>query len=185
MKLRRIKGKQAGFTDLFLFMIVAFIVVIVAGVYIYMSVLVKDQLDDTQSPTGNVNYTEIVDDVYSPVVGAYKTLYWLSIFIIVAMVISIFIGSYFVTTRPVFFIPYIFIVIIAIVVSVGISNAYQTIAMDDTLSPVILGDGDEYAGFTGSNYIMWYLPIWIAVMGFAGGIVMFVRMKSEEYSPYG
>jgi len=180
-----IKNKRGAFSDLFLFLIISFVVLLVSGMFIYMSVLTRDRLKSLTSPTENVNYTAVIDEVYEPVVNSYKMLYWLSIFIIVSMVISIFIGSYMVNTRPVFFIPYIFIVIIAVVVSVGISNAYQTLATDETLAPVFLGDGGEYTGFGGSNYMMWYLPLWIVAIGFIGGIIMFIRKKSEEFTPYG
>jgi flagellar biosynthesis protein FliQ len=179
------KNKRGAFTDLLLFMIVAFVIILVSGMFIYMSVLTRNQLKSLESPTESVNYTAVIDNVYEPVVDAYKTLYWLSIFMIVGMVISIFVGSYMVNTRPVFFVPYIFIVIIAVIVSVGISNAYQTLATNEVLSAPFLGDGGEYAGFSGANYMMWYLPIWIVVIGFAGGIIMFIRMKSEEFTPYG
>ena len=97
---------------------------------------------------------------------------------IVGMMIAIFMGSYLVTTRPIYFVPYIFIVIIAILVSTGISNAYQTIAQTPELA-------STFAGFVGSNFIMYYLPLWMAVIGFVGGIIMFVRMKSQEVSQYG
>jgi hypothetical protein len=177
------KDKRGAFTDLFIFIIISFVILLVSGMFIYMSVLTRNQLKSLESPTDSVNYTEVIDTVYEPVVNAYKTLYWLSIFIIVAMIISIFIGSYMVNTRPVMFVPYIFIVIIAIVVSVGISNAYQTLATNEVLSEPFLGNGGEYAGFLGGNYIMWYLPIWVTFIGFTGGIIMFIRMKSEEFTP--
>jgi hypothetical protein len=94
------------------------------------------------------------------------------------MVISIFIGSYLVTTKPIFFIPYIFIVIIAVIVSVGISNAYEMVINDPTMA-------ETFAGFVGANFIMLKLPIWIAVIGIVGGIIMFVRMGSKENDLYG
>ena len=83
-----------------------------------------------------------------------------------------------VTTRPIFFVPYIFIVIIAVIISAGISNAYQEVVATPELA-------STFAGFIGSNFIMFYLPIWITVIGFIGGIIMFVRMKSQEGLAYG
>ena len=175
-------NKRGQFTDLFLFMIVAVIMLLVCGLFIYMGIRVSNQLDDSfenqDIGTGNVNYSEVKDNTFGNVNVAYQSLYWIAILLMVAMVISIFIGSYLVTTRPIFFVPYIFIVIIAIIVSVGLSNAYQDIVSNPELS-------ETFAGFVGSNFIMFNLPIWITVIGFVGGIVMFVRMKSQEQGGYG
>jgi hypothetical protein len=82
-------------------------------------------------------------------------------------------GSYLVTTKPVYFVPYIFIVIIAVVVSAGISNAYDMVRTNPTLA-------STFEGFVGANYIMLYLPIWIAVVGIIGGIIMYSRLNQGD-----
>ena len=174
LKNKKVMSRKGAFTDLFIFLIVAFTLLLISGMYIFMAGELKEQLHTLDSVDSEVNYTEIVDDTFGDVVIAYQSLYWISIFIIISMVISIFIGNYIITTRPVFFVPYIFIVIIATVVSVGISNAYNQIASTDNLRPI-------FEGFLGSNFIMAYLPLWVVAIGFVGGIVMFVRMKQEEY----
>ena len=70
-------------------------------------------------------------------------------------------------------------IIIAVIVSVVISNAYQEITATPELA-------QTFAGFIGSNYIMYYLPMWTVVIGITGGIIMFIRMKSEDImSGYG
>ena len=177
-------NKKGQFTDLFLFMIIALIVLVVAGLFIYMGVTVNDQLDEsfTGMTIGGIengtNYSDVKDDTFGDVNTAYSSLYWISILVIVSMIISIFIGSYMVTTRPIFFVPYIFIVIIALFVSAGISNAYEEIVSTPELA-------STFAGFIGSNFIMFYLPLWVVIIGFVGGMIMFVRMKSQEAGAYG
>lgn len=177
MKLSPIKmNKRGQFTDLFVFMIIAVIVLFISGLFIYMGLTVDEQLDESFKAideTRPINYTETKDATFGYVNIAYSSLYWISIMLIVGMIIAIFTGNYMVTTRPIFFVPYIFVVIIAVLVSVGISNAYQTVAESDVLA-------ETFAGFIGSNYIMYYLPVWITVIGFVGGIIMFVRMKQAE-----
>lgn len=173
--------RGVALTDMFLFMIVALIILFISGMFIYMSGRIKDELHtnlDEQEIGDTVNYTEVIDESMGQVDVAYRLMYWLSILLIIGMMISIFIGSYMVTTRPIFFVPYLFITIIAIIVSVGISNAYQEVISNPTLA-------ETFAGFIGSNFIMIYLPIWITIISFVGGIIMFVRMKSQEYVPYG
>jgi heme A synthase len=174
-------NKSGQFTDLFLFMIVTLIILFVSGLFIYMGIRVDNQLDESlagREVGEGVNYTEIKNDTFGDVNIAYSSLYWLSILMIIGMIIAIFIGSYMVTTRPIFFVPYIFIIIIALFVSVGISNAYQEVANTPELV-------STFSGFIGSNFIMFNLPVWIVVIGFVGGIIMFIRMKSQEGSQYG
>jgi hypothetical protein len=172
------KSKKGALTDIFLFLIISIILIFVSGIFIYMSARVNTELHskmDSMSHDG-VNYTAIIDQSMGKVDTTYQSLYWISVFLMVAMIISIFIGSYIVTTRPVFFVPYIILVGIAIVVSVGISNAYMTVVETPELK-------STFDGFLGANYIMYYLPIWVVFIGFTGGIIMFMRMKQEEYVP--
>jgi len=175
--------KQGGFTDLFLFMIFAFVIILICGIFIYfggrVTTQVHEKMDNmTFGNAGTINTSKTIDETIGKVNQSYQALYWISVFLIVGMVLSIFIGSYLVTTKPVFFIPYVFITIIAIIISVGISNAYETVIADATLS-------STFSKFVGANFIMLRLPIWITIVGIVGGIIMFVRMGSKENQLYG
>jgi hypothetical protein len=174
------KGKQGGMTDLFLFMVFAIAIVFICGIFIYMSGITKTKLHETMDGMtfGHANTSQVIDDTFGDVNTAFQSLYWISIFLIIGMIISIFIGSYLVTTKPVFFIPYILIVIIAVIVSVGVSNSYEQVIANPTLQPT-------FAGFVGANFIMLKLPLWISVIGIVGGIIMFVRMGNKENTIYG
>lgn len=177
------KGKQAGMTDLFIWMILAFSIVFICVMFVYMGGIANTQLHasldgrDNEIANGE-NVSQIIDNTFGSVNTAYSSLYWISIMLIVGMAISIFIGSYLVTTKPIFFVPYFFIVIIAVIVSTGISNAYEQVMQDPTLA-------STFNGFIGANYIMLQLPIWVTIIGFVGGIIMFVRMGSKENQIYG
>lgn len=173
-------NKKAGFTDLFIFMVVAFVIVLISGIFIFLGGKVTTEVHKTMDNQmfGETNGSDIVDISLGKVNTSYQALYWISWFLMVGMVISIFIGSYLVTTKPVFFIPYAFITIIAVIVSVVISNAYETIIQTPDLA-------STFVGFLGANFIMLKLPIWISVIGIMGGVIMFVRMGSKEQDIYG
>jgi len=176
-----LRNKKGGLTDLFIFMVVGIIIIFISGIFIYMGGKASDQLHETMDgmdlPSGQ-NTTQVLNDTFDQVPATYNALYWISLFLIVGMIISIFIGSYLVTTKPVFFVPYIFITIIATIVSVGLSNAYESVIENTTVA-------STFAGFTGSNFIMLNLPMWIAIIGIVGGIIMFVRMGSKDDEIYG
>jgi len=176
-------NKRGAFADLFIFMILAFVLIFICAIMIYIADTTTEQLHETMDGmdlgdgSGN-NVSVVIDNTVGATALSFKALQWISAFIIFGMILSIFIGSYLVTTKPVFFIPYIFIVIIAIIVSVPLSNAYETLSNNADLS-------STFTGFTASNFIMLNLPIWITIIGFVGGIIMFARMGKKEEFQYG
>lgn len=176
-------NKRGGFTDLFIFMIVAFILVLFSGVFIYITNETTDQFRESIPGMGlvgdgNNNASVVLENTLGSAVNSFNALYWITSFLIFGMIIAIFIGSFMVTTKPVFFIPYIFITIIAVVVSVAVSNAYETLYNNATLSAT-------FQGFVGSSWILAQLPIIVSIVGIAGGIIMFVRMGKREEGYYG
>jgi len=173
-------NKKAGMSDLFIFMIFSFVIIFICGIFIYLGGNITSEVHDKMDTMqfGDANTSQVIDQTLGAVNNAYGSLYWISIFLIVGMVLSIFIGSYLVTTKPIFFIPYLFIVIIAIIIAVGLSNSYKEVIQNPTLA-------STFAGFIGANFIMLKLPIWIAIIGIVGGIIMFVRMGSRENDMYG
>ena len=178
-----IKNKRGGFTDLFLFMIFAFVIILVSGVMIYIGIEIEDQLQkslgkmDLGDTMGN-NASVVIDNTIGVTNTTFQALHWITVFLIGGMILSIFIGSYLVTTKPIFFIPYLFIVIIAIIVSIPMSNSYEILINNPTLS-------STFAEFTGANWIMLNLPVWITIIGITGAIIMFSRIGRKEESAYG
>ena len=75
------------------------------------------------------------------------------------------------------YIPYLIISIIAIIVSVGVSNAYNIVYQDATLA-------SSFSGFVGANWIILNLPIVITIISFIGAIIMFGRLGSKEEQSY-
>ena len=174
------KNKRASFIDLFVFMIFAFVLVVVIGMLLYVFGVAEDGLHETMDDMtfGDANTTQIINESVGATNISFQALYWLSVLIIFGMILGIFIGSYMVTTKPVFFIPYLFIWIIAIIVSVPLSNAYETLSADPNLA-------STYANFVGSNFILNNLPMIIAIVGIVGAVIMFTRMgRKEEYGGF-
>lgn len=170
-----IKNKKGGLTDLFLFMILAFIIVLVSGIFIYVGGEMKTKLHEEMDNMtfGDANTSVTIDETFGKVNVAYDSLYWIALFIIGGMILSIFFGSYLVTTKPIYFIPFFFLLIVAIIVGAAISNAYETIIAEPLLS-------STYDRFLGANYILLHLPIYLTIIGGIGAIIMFTRMVSSK-----
>lgn len=177
------KDKKGGFTDLFIFIIVGLVIIFMSVIFIKIGGETTDHLQETigqredlHDTEGN-NASEIIDNTMGKAESSFQSLQWISVFLIVGMAISIFIGSYLVTTKPIFMIPYIFIVIIAIIVSIPVSNGYESIMNTESLNATFLG-------FEGANWIFLNLPVWVTIIGFVGGIIMFSRMGSKQEGYY-
>lgn len=178
MKFERRKWNRKGAgTDIFLFIILSFVIIFICAIFIYLGGRITTQVHNVvdNMTFGDKSGSTIVDQSLGKVNEAYQNLYWISWVLIIGMAIGIFIGSYLVTTKPVFMIPMIFLGIIAIIVSAIISNAYGQIISDPTLA-------STFNGFVGANFIMGYFPIWTTVIFFIGLIIMFSRMGSREQS---
>lgn len=179
-----LKNKKGQFADGFLLIILAFVFVVICGIFIYIGNTVSsnlhDQLESQSTPTFNLS--KIADDTVGKVSIAYQTLYWGSVIIIIGMILGIFIGSWLAGQNPLWFVPWIFMIIILIVVSVQISNTYEVIRNTPALS-------STFDGFTGGNFILGNLPIVVTVISFIQMVIMFiswrVKRSSQEAFVYG
>jgi hypothetical protein len=170
-------NKRGDVTALVLFIVLAILVVVISGIYVYMADITNVALKDAlgKQTIGTINVNQTIQDTFGQVAVSYQTLSWLTTLMIVGMILSIFIGSYLVTTKPVFFVPYIFVVIIAVLVGTEMSNAYEILINDPLLQ-------SAYAGFTSSNWMLLHLPLILSIVGFIGAIIMFSRLgKKAEY----
>lgn len=181
-----LKKNKKGFVGIIYFIIFALIIVTVSVMFVYIGNTTKEQLHeslDSKTENGSaVNYSRTIDDTFGGVTTAYGSLYWIALFLIVGMVFGIFIASYFVTFHPVVFIFYLFFLIAIIIASVGVSNGYELMRADETLA-------STFNTFAGVNFIMGQLPLVVTIVGFIGGIIMFVRFKQASgiggYGYYG
>lgn len=174
-------NKKGSFVGLFLFMIVALILVITTGIFVYVGNTTSDALHEQLDPisTSELNYTQIISQTIDQIPASYEVLKWGSIVLIVGMILSIFISSYLVTTKPIFFIPYIIFVFIAVILGVVMANAYDEILSSDNALAITL------QSFTGANFMILYLPMIVGAVGVIGGIIMFASYKlGQEQSVY-
>lgn len=188
MKLKQLKfnkrmNKKAGFTDLFLLMIFGLVIALIVGVFLYIGNMAVTQLHESMDgmdlgDTEGNNASVVIDNTMGQVNATYQVLRWTSILIFFAMIMGIFIGSYLVTTKPIFLVPYIFIVIIAIIVAVGISNAYETIIVNPTMA-------STFQSMSGMNWILLNYPAIITLTGLAGGLIMFALAGRGGQQYYG
>jgi flagellar biosynthesis protein FliQ len=169
-----IKSKKGAMSDLFVFMAVAFVIAMISVIMFFIATKTYTELTNKapalQNALGNDgNATEIIDSTVGKTLMAYQSLKWITTMLIVGLAFSILITSFLVRTNPIFFVPYVIIVIIAVIVSVPISNAYETIYTNPVLA-------ESFSGFFGQNWIFLNLPAWITIIGLFAGILMFINV---------
>jgi len=176
-------NKKGTITDIFIFIIVAFVLALTTGIMMYVVTVAETEIyenvDMLQSAVGEGNNaTQIIEETFGAVPDSYESLKWITTMLIVGMFISILIHSFLVRIRPIFFLPYILITIIAIIVSVPISNIYETLYEHPTL-------GSTFQGFWGQTVIFNNLPIWVTIIGLIAGLIMFINMvRQGQYGGY-
>lgn len=167
-------SKKGALTDLFVWVVVGLILVIFLGGWLYAhNILTGALLEASYQSTGGVNFTGAVESTFVQVNAGLGVFSWGAGAIIFAIGISILISNFLVKVNPVFLVPYFLIVIIAIIFSVFLSNAYETAILPSSI-------GSTVQGFGGANFIFLHLPIWIGIIGFLGGIVMFIGIIRDR-----
>ena len=168
-----IKNKRGAMSDLFLFMSISFIIVVFSVIMYFVATKTYTSLQGSSALQKGLgddgNASQIVGSTVGQVVNAYQSLKWITVMLIFGLGLAILISSFLVKTNPIFFIPYIIILIIAIIVSVPVSNTYETIYQNPVLA-------ESFSGFWGATWIFLHLPIWVMVIGIFAGVLMFINI---------
>lgn len=162
-------------TDSFVWIASVFIFAVSLVAVYYVVHVGKDAIInniDTFS-NSNVNATEIASYTIEYIEPGLEPLKWISYSVIIATIISFLVGNYLVRANPLWIVPYIFVIMLAVIISVPVSNAYEEIMQDPML-------GSTFIQFTGQAYIFLNLPIWVLIIGVMGGIVMFINILRDK-----
>jgi len=160
--------------DIFIVLILIFVVFIFFAGFLYGYNLLTNGILNTVQTSSSINITQPAQQTFGQVNQGLASLRWLSLVIVVSMIISIMVSNFLVKAHPVFFIVYLLIVVVGIVLSVYLSNAYESIltssnALTETLQ-----------SFTAMNFIMLHLPIWATIIGIMGAIFLFIGVTVDR-----
>ena len=112
--------------SLFVFIVVAFLAVVMLGGMQYAMHLIYDSLGDIPNiniGTGVVNMTNANEMTFGKATAATDNLTLVSMAIIFSMMMSIVLTNFFIRTHPVMWILYVMITVLAIIFSVPVSNS--------------------------------------------------------------
>lgn len=164
-------NRRGGLLDLIVLMIIGFVAVLFFAGWIYANNQLTDTLLNVNSP--NANITDATEKTFVKINESLAGLKWLAAAIIFGSILGIMVSNFLVKAHPVFFVPYILFTIISVIFSAYISNAYESILSSGILASTI-------QEFTFANFFFLNLPVWITIIGLAGGIMLFIGITVDR-----
>ena len=172
-KPQRMNKKGQALSDILLFLVIPFIIIIFFVSWTYAHGVLTQELAGITT-TNNINVSDTAAVTFGQVDAALPILRWMSFGIIFALGISIFISNFLVRAHPVFFVVYFLIVIVAIIFAAILSNTYEALLLD-TSSPL----SSTFVKFTGANFVYLNLPVITTIIGLVGGILLFIGIRRD------
>lgn len=166
-------------TDLFVWMIVIFVfavsmILIFYGINKAATNIMTNVIPNIHIP--GVNATQIANGTIGMISPAYENLKWITYMLIIGSILTVLLGNWLVRVNPIFAIPYVFIIAMAVICAVPLSNAYEHLLYSG-------GEiGTAFQGFYGVSWIFLHLPIWVLIVGILGGITMFIGLPRDKPS---
>lgn len=167
-------NKKGSILDVFVLMAIAFITIVLFAAFMFSIGIIDTTLSSIpQQGVTLYNITEANEATFGNLNQGIQFLTVIAFVIIIGLSLSILISNIFIRSHPFFYVLYILVAMIAVVFSVHISNAYEQLLTGNALS-------DTFQLFTGANFIMANLPIWITVIGLFGAIFLFINIPRDE-----
>jgi len=167
-------NKKGAAVDLFIWMIVAVVIIIFFGLWLWMFNTTTDIFKGMTS-TQYVNISDATEKTFSQVNDAQNT--WVPILgymMILSMALTILLSNFLVKSHPAFFVVYVLIVIGAVISSVYLSNYYETLMQDAVFGATF------QTTMSGGSFIILNLPIFVTVIGLFGAIFLFAGILRDS-----
>ena len=173
------KSKKASYADIFVFIIMSFVVVVFFGIMYYGFGLFDTALSTIQFDIGDTNFTTIVNETWGEVYDAYGQLKTLAYVLIFGMILTMFIQAWAIRRPPIFLVIWIITSLVSIIVGVYISNTYQLLLNNPDF-------GSTLQSFSGASYMILYMPYLAGIFSLLNGLIALIginRSKREEGQP--
>ena len=165
--------KKGAIIDLLLWITLGFFFLVLSVVFLFGFGLVTEALVSIDSTGTNLNISEAATVTFGQINQGLQQLRYWTFFLFLAMGVSILIGNFLVKANPAFFAAYVLVVIISIITSIFISNAYERLLLDSGALQ------ETFQSFVGMSSIMLSLPIWVTVVGLMGAIFLFIGITRD------
>lgn len=169
-----IENKKGGVFNIFIWMIIGISILVFFGSWIFAHNSITDAIISSPAGDSVIN----LSDAGSKTFGVYNDklpngLINVAYVLLFGQALAVLLMAYFSRNHPIVFMLYIFLMIVAIIFSVYLSNTYQDLLVDPTI-------GSQLQLFEGGNFVMSNLPLWTTVIAILGGILMFIGIIRND-----
>ena len=168
-----IRDKRASVFDIFIWMIVGFILIVFLAAWMYGFGLITNTITTLDADTDLINITQAGKDTFGQANAGLSVFGWATGAIIFAMGLSIIISNFLVRAHPIFFVVYVLVVIVAVIFGAILSNAYESTVANNAII------GAQAKGFLGAHYIFMHLPIWVTIIGLLGAVFLYAGIVRD------
>ena len=92
--------------------------------------------------------------------------------VFIAFVLGLIVTSWFIPAHPIYMFAYFLVVVISVVISTVLANSWELISQSSIF-------GNTVVSFTLTNNLLMNLPIYVAVIGFIGIVLMFAKPSEK------
>lgn len=174
-----LKNKKGNYADIFVFMIMAFVIVVFFGIMYWGFGLFNNALTSVQFSIGDTTFQSIVGSTWGEVYTAYGQLKTLAYVLIFGMMLTILVSAWAVRRPPIFLVIWIIASVVGIIAGAEISNAYQLLLNNPDF-------GSTLESFKGGSYMLLYLPYLAGIISLFSGLISLIglnRSRREEGLP--
>lgn len=170
-----IKNNKGQIEFIFIWFIVALIIIFIFVGWTYFYGQINTILNDVEvEGTNNATIHDATTKTWGEVNNAMPILQWVSLFFIFGLIMGIFVGFFFVQEHPWIIGIYFLLIVLSVILSIPISNAYADIIVTEPLA-------STFAGYQGANYIFLNLPLIVSIVGLFGIGILFVGYYQKGY----
>lgn len=173
MENRLARCKEGAIVGLFIIAAISIAIIIFFGAWIFAMNIVEDKLVNINTGVdAKVNVSEAATLYFVPVNRAYQFLRLIAFTMLFGLSIAFILTNFLIRAHPYLYVVYVLVTMVAVIFSVYISNAYESLLTNNALS-------STFASFTAANFIMSNLPLWIGTVGLIGAIVLFININRD------
>lgn len=159
---------------IFIIIIVAYFVYsLAAPQVVYLANQANGILQTTAVDTGNGNLSRSMNMTIGASVNALNNLEWMSYFLFIGLLIALIFLAFFVRSYPFLIVIWIVFIIIIAFCSIYFSVVYADLRNDGTL-------GAAYKDWQFNDFLLQNMPYLIVGFGMAGGIFLFVIVRTDD-----
>ena len=174
-------NKKGSMFDIIIWIAVAVIVLIFFaslqyGISFFNTELtsIKDSITDSGGVGEYSNFSDIAKSTSGQLnLALVNNLHLIAFAIIFGMIFTIFVTNFFQKSHPIFFIVYWFICVPATLMSVYVSNTYESLMGDTTI-------GSTLQTYTAGSFVMLHLPAFAIIITLVGGLFLFLNITRDE-----